>query len=272
LGLRINTNIASMAAQRSLMLATGRLGDNMRRLAGGLRIASAADDAAGLGISNRMMADVRSWGGVERYIQIGIDVTRVALGGLQEQHNAIQRMRELAVQSSNGILSTGDRAVLDMEFQELLAHVQQIALSLEFNGTTLLNGDEPRLRVHVGIQVTDFVDIELPTTRTPALGIDNLDITSVATAQDAIDTLDPVLVIMSSFRGRLGSRQNALASALRQARSTREQVAAAASRIRDVDIASETADMTRNRILQQASTAILAQANVQPQLALKLLG
>ncbi|MAE28066.1 MAG: flagellin [Planctomycetota bacterium] len=271
MGLRINTNIASLNTQRSLMRATSNLGDNMRRLAGGLRVASAADDAAGLAISNKMMAAVRSWGGVERYIQIGIDVTRTALSGLSEQQDAMQRMRELAVQSMNGVLSDEDRAVVDMEFQELLNHVQQIALNLEFNGTVLLNGDEPRLRVHVGIEVTDFVDIELPTTRTPALGIDTLDISTLASAGNAIDTLDPVLDTMSSFRGRLGARQNALSSALRQARNAREQVSAAASRIRDVDIASETADMTRNRILQEASTAVLAQANVQPQLALELL-
>ncbi|HJO26222.1 MAG TPA: flagellin [Planctomycetota bacterium] len=271
MGLRINTNIASMSTQRSLARASVNLGDNMRRLASGLRVSTAADDAAGLAISNRMRADARSWGAVERNVQVGIDVISVVLGGLGEQQDAMQRLRELAVQSLNGIASDDDRAVMDMEFQQLLEHIQQIALSLEFNDIKLLNGDVPRLRVHVGVAATDQMDVELPTTRTPALGIDNLDIATVATAQNAIDTLDPVLDTMSRFRGRLGARQNSLDSILRQARNSREQVSAAVSRIRDVDIASETADMTRNRIMQEASTAVLAQANVQPQLALELL-
>ena len=240
MGLRVNTNVASMNAQRNLFNSSSQLGGNFARLSSGLRIASASDDAAGLGISERMRADIRSYSVASRNAQDGVSLVQTAEGALNEVSDILGRMRELSMQSSNGTLSADDRATLDGEFQQLVEEVDRISATTQFNGVDLLDGTNPSISIQVGINGTADDTITVSGTDTTAT--------------------------------TLGAQQNRLDSTLRSLASVRENTSAAESRIRDVDVAFETADLTRNSILQQAATSVLAQANAQPQLALSLLG
>jgi flagellin len=272
MGLRVNTNVASLTAQRNLAAVSGRLQGNFARLSSGLRIATAADDAAGLGISERMRSQIRSYAVAGRNAQDGVSLAQTAEGALQEVSNNLTRMRELAVQSSNGTLTTTDRATLDAEFQQLVTEIDRVAGEATFNGVTLLDGTTSSLDIQVGINSGDTITVNLADTTAATLGIDTLDVTSVANSGLAMTAIDTAIDSVSTSRGELGAIQNRLNSAIASISSTRENLSAAESRIRDVDVAAETADLTRNSILQQAAVSVLAQANVQPQLALNLLG
>ena len=271
MGLRVNTNIASMTAQRNLAGVSSRLSGNFSRLSSGLRIATAADDAAGLGISERMRAQVRSLGTAWRNAQDGVSLTQTAEGSLQEVSNNLNRMRELAVQSANGTLSAGDRTTLDSEFQELSAEIDRIANQVTFNGINLLDGSSATIDIQVGANATETITVTMADATAATLGIGTLDVTSVANANTALAALDTAIDTVSTSRGVLGAGQNRMQSAIESIATARENLAAAESRIRDVDVAFETADMTRNSILQQAAVSVLSQANTQPQLALSLL-
>jgi len=271
MGLRVNTNIASMTAQRNLAGVTTRLSGNFTRLSSGLRIASAADDAAGLGISERMRAQIRSYAVAGRNAQDGVSLAQTSEGALQEVSSNLARMRELAVQASNGTLTSTDRATLDTEFQELIAEVDRIASQTSFNGVNLLDGTTSALSVQTGIQAGQTVTIGLSSTSANALSIDTLDVTDVTNSSAALSALDTAIDSVTTVRGTLGAATNRLVSAIASIANARENLAAAESRIRDVDVAEETADLTRNSILQQAAVSVLSQANVQPQLALSLL-
>lgn len=274
MGLRVNTNIASLTAQRNLSQVTGRLQGNFSRLSSGLRIATAADDAAGLGISERMRAQIRSYSVASRNAQDGISLVQTAEGSLAEVSSLLQRMRELAVQASNGTLSTTDRTTINTEFTQLISEIDRIASTADFNGIALLDGSNSTADIQVGIDNSsdDRISISLQDATASTLGIGSLTTTSASNAQSAIATIDTALDSVSTSRGVLGAAQNRLQSAFNSIQNTHENLSAAESRIRDVDVAAETADLTRNSILQQAATSILAQANVQPQLALSLLG
>ncbi len=274
MGLRVNTNIASLTAQRNLSQVTGRLQGNFSRLSSGLRIATAADDAAGLGISERMRAQIRSYSVASRNAQDGISLVQTAEGSLAEVSSLLQRMRELAVQASNGTLSTTDRSTINTEFTQLISEIDRIASTADFNGIALLDGTASTADIQVGINNSsdDRISISLQDATASTLGIDSLTTTSASNAQSAIATIDTALNSVSTSRGVLGAAQNRLQSAFNSIQNAHENLSAAESRIRDVDVAAETADLTRNSILQQAATSILAQANVQPQLALSLLG
>ncbi len=274
MGLRVNTNLFSLDAQRNLANVTSRLSGNFARLSSGLRIASASDDAAGLGISERMRAQIRSLNQAGRNTQDGISLVQTAEGSLGELSGNLTRMRELAVQAANGTLNTGDRAVLDGEFQALVAEIDRVAGQTTFNGVTLFDGATTSVAIQVGAESGETISISLQDSTAGGLGLSvaNFDLTSVTNASAALDLIDTAVDTVSTFRGDLGAIQNRLQSAFRSISSTSEHLSAAESRIRDVDIASETADLTRNTILQQASLSVLAQANVQPQLALSLLG
>jgi len=273
MGLRINTNIASITAQRYMNLVTGRLQGNYARLASGLRIASAADDAAGLGVSERMRAQIRSYVVAGRNAQDGISLAQVAEGSLSEVSNILVRMRELAVQAANGAISDNDRAVINTEFTELISEVDRIASSAEFNGVTLLDGSTTQLDIQVGIDAggTNQITLALVDSRSTTLGVDSLTVDTSTNAEAAITALDTAIDTVVTGRGTLGAEQNRMQSAYASIQILHENMSAAESRIRDVDIAMETADLTRNSILQQAAASVLAQANVQPQLALGLL-
>ncbi|MBJ02666.1 MAG: flagellin FliC [Planctomycetes bacterium] len=275
MGLRVNTNIASLTAQRNLSTVTARLQGNYSRLSSGLRIATAADDAAGLAISEKMRSQIRSYGVAGRNAQDGISLVQTAEGALNEVSNILSRMRELSVQAANGTMSLTDRQTTDVEFQSLLAEIDRIADSTEFNEINLLNGTTATLDIQVGIgtAASDQVVINLVDVNTDAAGLDlaGNDVLDVANSQASITAIDLSIDAVNSARGNLGASQNRLQSVSASIMNVRENLSAAESRIRDVDVAYETADLTRNTILQQAAVSVLSQANVQPQLALSLL-
>jgi flagellin len=271
MGLRVNTNIASLTAQRNLATVSGRLQGNYARLSSGLRIATAADDAAGLAISERMRSQIRSFAAAGRNAQDGISLVQTAEGAMSEVSNILTRMRELAIQSANGTLSTTDRLTIGTEVTQLVAELDRIANSGTFNGIPLLDGTATTTSIQVGINANETIDITLQDTTTATLGIGAIDVTSASGANAALDLVDDAIDIVNTARGNLGAAQNRLQSAVASIASVRENLSAAESRIRDVDVAMETADLSRNSIMQQAAVSVLAQANVQPQIALKLL-
>ncbi|MFT4539838.1 MAG: flagellin [Planctomycetota bacterium] len=272
MGLRVNTNIASQTAQRNLHNVTQRLQGNFSRLSSGLRIATASDDAAGLGISERMRSQIRSYDVAGRNAQDGISLAQTAEGALNETGNILGRMRELAMAATNGTLSTTDRTTLNTEFTALSDEISRIADTTEFNGLSLLDGTTDSAAIQVGINSSQTITISMQTTTSSALGVSSLSVGTAAGANSALSAIDSAIDSVNTARGNLGASQNRLQSALSSILNTRENLSAAESRIRDVDVASETADLTRNSILQQAATSVLSQANVQPQLALSLLG
>ncbi|MCA8974574.1 MAG: flagellin FliC [Planctomycetes bacterium] len=275
MGLRINTNLASMVAQRGLSQVTERLAQNYRRLATGLRIGNAADDAAGLAISERLRAQVRSLQQAGRNAADGISLVSTAEGSLDEVGSILLRLRELAVQASNGTVAAQDRATLDEEFQSLVDEIDRIGRSAEFNGIRLLDGSSSSVTFQVGSGTAAGVDsltAGLSAVLATSLGLDVLGITDVGGATSALTSIDQAIDSVSRSRGRFGAMQNRLESTIRYLGVQAENLVAAESRIRDVDIARETAELARNQIMQQAAISVLAQANLQPQLALRLLG
>jgi len=272
MGLRVNTNISSISAQRHLSNVTTRLSANFRRLASGLRIASASDDPAGLGVSERMRAQLKSLGQTARNGQDGVSLVQTAEGALDEASNSLTRMRELAIAAANGTLNSGDRGVLDEEFQALSAELERLASSSDFNGVSLLDSTGT-IDIQIGTDANEVITLNLVDTSLGGLGpsIANFDITTVTNASGSLATLDAAIDTLTQTRGGLGAAQNRLETAIRSIRNAQENLAASESRIRDVDVALETADLTRNSILQQASVSVLSQANLQPQLALALL-
>jgi flagellin len=272
MGLRVNTNIASMTAQRNLGAVSNRLSGNFSRLSSGLRIATAADDAAGLGISERMRAQIRSYSVAGRNAQDGVSLAQTADGALQELSNNLSGMRVLAVLAANGTINSTDRATLDVEFQELISEIDRIAGQTTFNGVSLLDGTTTSLDIQVGVNANETITVQMADATATTLAVGALDVTSTATATTALSALDLAIDSISTSRGILGAAQNRMNSAIASISSARENLSAAESRIRDVDVAMETADLTRNSILQQAAVSVLAQANTQPQLALTLLG
>ena len=273
MGLRVNTNISALNAQRHLSSVTTRLQGNFNRLSSGLRIATAADDAAGLGISERMRSQIRSYGAASRNAQDGVSLVQTAEGALGEVSNIINRMRELAIQAANGTLATQDRTTLDTEYQELIAEIDRIASTTTFNGVALLSGTTATIGIQAGINAGEVITVNLQNTTTGAGGVNlaGTSVTDVTNATAALAVIDTAVNTVTTARGALGSAQNRLQSSIASIASAKENLAAAESRIRDVDVAEETADLTRNTILQQAAVSVLAQANVQPQLALTLL-
>ena len=273
MGLRVNTNIASLNAQRHMANVTNRIQGNYSRLASGLRIASAADDAAGLAISERMRSQIRSFSVAARNAQDGLSLAQTAEGALGEVSNILSRMRELAMQSSNGTLSANDRTTIDAEFEELKSEINRIATETEFNGTALLEGTNTAVTIQVGIDAGETIQLAMVDVQTGATGLNvaALDTADQANAITALGAIDTAIDTVNGARGTLGAGQNRLSSTLRSILNVRENLSAAESRIRDVDVASETADLTKNSIMQQAAVSVLQQANTQPQVALSLL-
>ena len=274
MGLRVNTNVVSMNAQRNLSRVTDALAGNYRRLSTGLRISTAADDAAGLAISERLRSQVRSLEQAKRNANDGISFVQTAEGALNEVSSILTRLRELAIQSSNGSVSNQDKETLDGEFQSLVSEVDRIGRSTEFNGIKLLDGSSTSVSFQVGFGTTSGIDT-LAVTLSAALGstlsLNSLDIGSGGAFTTAITNIDAAINTVSGLRGTLGAVQNRLGSTINNLAIQVENLSAAESRIRDVDVAYETAQLTRNSILQQASISILSQANAQPQSARQLL-
>ncbi|MBM4060575.1 MAG: flagellin FliC [Planctomycetes bacterium] len=275
MGLRVNTNSASINAQRNLASVTERLSGNFRRLSTGLRISTAADDAAGLAISERLRSQVRSLDQAKRNANDGISLVQTAEGALNEVSSILTRLRELAIQASNGAVSNADKETLDEEFQSLVNEVNRIGRSTEFSGIKLLDGSSSSVSFQVGFGTTagiDTIAVSLSPALSTTLSLQSLDIGSGGATTTAITSIDTAINTISSLRGSLGAIQNRLGSTINNLAITVENLSAAESRIRDVDVAYETAQLTRNSILQQASISVLSQANTLPQSALRLLG
>jgi flagellin len=274
MGLRVNTNVASINAQRNLANVNLALERNFSRLSTGLRIAVAADDAAGLAISERLRAQVRSLEQAKRNANDGISFTQTAEGALNEVSAILVRLRELSIQSANGATSNNDRETLDEEFQALINEINRIGRSAEFNSVKLLDGSTSTVSFQVGFGTTSGIDtlsISLSPALSTSLNLNTLDIGSGGNTSLAITNIDAAINSVSSLRGRLGALQNRLGSTINNIAISVENLSAAESRIRDVDVAYETAQLTRNSILQQASISVLSQANAVPTSALTLL-
>jgi len=273
MALVINTNIGSLNAQRNLASSQNALNKSMQRLSSGLRINSAKDDAAGLAISDRMTSQIRGLNQAARNANDGISLAQTAEGALQETTNMLQRMRELAIQSSNSTNTTLDRQSLDAEFQNLLEEINRIATSTSFNGKVLLSGayaSTPAV-FQIGANAGQVISVTIGAATISALGISSTGVATFSASQSAIALIDSAISTIDSVRGDLGAIQNRFESTISNLNNVAENLTAARSRILDADIAQETSQMTKNNILQQAGVAILSQANQTPQLALSLL-
>lgn len=275
MSMTINTNIASLNAQRNLSASQSSLTTSLQRLSSGLRVNSAKDDAAGLAIAERMNAQVKGMNVAIRNANDAISLSQTAEGALGKVGDALQRMRELAVQSANASNGTSDRANLQTEYAQLSAEVTRVLTGTKFNGTDLLN-TATTLTFQVGANNVATDQIAIATTDltagagiTGAVGADIS--TSQATAQAAIDSLDTAIGEITTARATFGAAQNRFDSVISNLQVAAENQAAARSRITDTDFAAETANMTRGQILQQAGTAMLAQANALPNTVLTLL-
>jgi flagellin len=277
MGLRINTNTSSIAAQRALGITKNNLDSNLRKLSSGERITRAADDAAGLAISEKLKAHIRGLRQAKRNSDDGVSLVQTAEGGLNEISNIIIRLRELAIQAASDTVGDTERQFSNIEFQNLKDEVQRISQSSEFNGRKLLNGMGGMVEIQVGIHNDPTNDrIKYDSTETDAtvetLGINMETIANKEGAQLSLSKLDDALVRINGVRANLGALQNRLQSTSNNIAITEENFSAANSRIRDVDVAAETADLAKNNILTQAGVSVLAQANAAPNFALKLLG
>lgn len=274
MSLTVNTNVASLNAQRNLSTTQTALNQSLQRLSSGLRINSAADDAAGLAISEGMKAKIRSMNQAVRNANDGVSLVQTAEGALNEVSNILSRMRELSTQAATGTLTTAQRSYINGEFQQLKSEITRIAAATTFNGTTLLSSAKTiKIQVGTGNSSFDKISIALSSMNASnALGINaSIGGASGGIAQAMLSKLDTAIDKVSKTRAGLGAIQNRLQSTINNLQVAVENTSAAQSRIADADIASETAAMTRANILTQAGTSILAQANQAPQTALSLL-
>jgi len=278
MALSIKTNVESLGAQRNLNQTQRSLAANFGRLSSGLRINTAADDAAGLAISERLKSQIRSMSQAERNANDGISLLQTAEGALNENSGLLIRMRELAMQAATDTVGTAEKALLQTEFDELVGEIGRIADVTQFNGVNLLDGTTSVFNFQVGIGATaaDTIAANMVSISTSAYGtagdLTALDIsTSSSTAAAALSTIDTAITQTSESRATLGSVQNRLQVTIANLQSSRENLSAANSRIRDVDVAEESSALTRNNILLQAGVSVLSQANQSPQAALSLL-
>lgn len=271
MGLRVNTNVEAVNAHRNLLISGMLLSKAQEKLASGYRINRAADDAAGLAISEKLRSQVRGLNQAVRNAQDGISLIQTAEGALTETENLLQRLRELAVQASNGTMTTDDRNSIDKEAQQLLSEVDRIANNTEFNSLKLLNGNASSLTFQIGANGNQIMTTSIATATTAALTISGIALSTIASASAAIASLDTAIKEVSSIRASLGAVQNRLESTIANLQITAENLQAADSRIRDVDVALEQVNFTKLMILQQAGIAVLAQANTGPQAVLQLL-
>ena len=274
MALFVNTNVSALNAQRQLINSGKTLDTAFQRLSSGFRINSAADDAAGLQISNRLTSQIQGLDQAIRNANDGISLAQVAEGAMDEITSALQRIRVLAVQSQNGINSSADRLALQKEVSALKAEISRVATTTQFGGVKLLDGKYSSTFL-VGANAGQTISVNISRTGggfgTSGLGLANLSISSLTGASAALASLDSAITIIDSKRADLGAIQNRFQSTIRNLSNIVENVSAARSRIRDTDFAKETAELTRAQILQQASTTILAQSNQRPQSALSLL-
>jgi len=277
MGFRINTNIASIAAQRNLGVNNRESESVLSKLSSGTRITKAADDAAGLAISEKMKANIRSMKQADRNANDGISMIQTAEGGLNEASSILTRMRELAVQTASDTVGDSERSMTNMEYQNLKQELDRISQVTEFNGQKLLDGNGKKYDFQIGVNNDDFqdrigYDSNQVNTRIEQLGISELDVSSKEGSQSSLANVDQAIEKVSGYRAFLGAIQNRLTSTSNNLQVTSENLSQANSRIRDVDYADATAQQAKNSILTAAGTSVLAQANSSGQGALKLIG
>lgn len=275
--MRINTNISSIAAQRALGVTKNNLDNNFRKLSTGERITRSSDDAAGLAISEKLKGHIRGLRQAKRNSDDGISLIQTAEGGLNEVSSLVIRLRELAVQAASDTVGDTERGFSDIEFQNLKDEIERIAKGSEFNGRKLLDGSGGLVEIQVGIHNDAVNDrIKYDSSETDAslqsLGINYETIENKEGAQLSLSKLDDALLRINGVRANLGALQNRLQSTSNNLMVTEENYSAANSRIRDVDVAAETAELAKNNILTQAGVSVLSQANQNSNAALKLLG
>ena len=276
MGLRINTNTAALNAQRNLHSTKLSLDKSLEKLSSGLRINRAGDDAAGLAISENLKAQVRGLKQASRNAQDGVSLIQVAEGGLNEISSILIRLRELSVQSASDTIGPVERQFLNVEYDQLVSEIDRIADSTEFNGTQLLSGTGSILDFQVGTRNDPNIDrlsfdASKADANSAAIGVNLSSVADKASAQNSLSAIDSAIVSVSAMRADFGAIQNRLQSTISNLAVSVENMASANSRIRDVDVAEETAELTKNNILTQAGISVLAQANQSSKSALTLL-
>lgn len=277
MGLRINTNVPSLVAQRNLRSTRGNLDRTLERLSSGSRINHAGDDAAGLAISETLRAQTRGLQVAERNAQDGVSVIQIAEGALAEVSNILIRMRELGVQAASDTIGSQERKFLDVEFQQLLEEIDRIANSTEYNRVPLLNGKASTFEIQVGTRNNPTIDrirvfdSSSADVNTVAIGINLASVSEKANAQNSLASIDGALSSVTAIRAQFGAMQNRLQSVIGNLMIARENLSSANSRIRDADMAEESTELTKHNILMQSGVAVLGQANQTMKSALTLL-
>jgi flagellin len=273
MALIVNNNPASIAAQRNLGVSTGSLGRSIERLSSGLRITRAADDAAGLGLSETLRAHIRSINQAIRNSSDGISLTQIADGAAATIGSLMARLRELASQSASGTVGNTERSYIDQEFIALRSEIDRIAAVTEFNGQALTSGSTISFTMQVGFKSgsNNTLTMDLDQLTISALGLSNVNVSTAANAQSALANIDSAISAVATARAEYGSLQNRFEATIANLQVSSENLTAAESRIRDADIAYETSQFTKNQVLVQTGIAVLAQANTLPQQALALL-
>jgi flagellin len=282
MGLRINTNIAAINALKNSSNRSNMVNASMEKLSSGVRINKAADDAAGLAISEKLKASIRGYKTAKRSALDGISMIQTAEGGLNEIGNILTRLRELSVQAASDTIGPQERNFLQMEYGNLKQEIQRISLATDFNGIDLLQGKagafiEGDVDFQIGIRNRKMIDRisfkpEQADARIESLGLASTGVTKKSDAQNSIGNIDVAINKVSEMRARFGALQNRMQSTINNLDITVENLSAANSRIRDTDIAETSSNLAKDTILQQASAAVLAQANTAGQVALKLIG
>ncbi|MDA9189746.1 flagellin [bacterium] len=276
MGLRINTNVASINAQRNLRGTRLGLNKSLEKLSSGFRINRAGDDAAGLAISENLRAQIRGLKQADRNAQDGISLVQIAEGGLQEVSNILIRLRELGVQAASDTIGQTERKFLNVEFEQLTSEVDRIASTTEFNKVKLLDGTGAVFDIQVGTRNDPIVDrltfdASQADVNVAALGLNLASVSDKISAQNSLSAIDQAIISVSSIRADFGALQNRLQSTVNNIQIAVENLSAANSRVRDTDIAAETAELTRNNILMNAGVSVLTQANSSTKSALSLI-
>ncbi|OFZ69739.1 MAG: flagellin [Bdellovibrionales bacterium RIFOXYD1_FULL_44_7] len=277
MGMRINTNTQALAAQRTLARTSGAQQSSLEKLSSGTRIVRSADDAAGLAVAEKMKAEIRSVRQAVRNANDGISIVQATEGGLNEITNIMMRFRELSIQAASDTIGDVERGFINKEVTQLTAEIDHIADSIEFNGRIkLMNGQGDPVQIQIGINNTDEDRFTIQQSdidaRTVTLGLEGFNINSKEAAQNNLDKIDWAINTLSEKRAILGAIHNRLECSIRNLQVYDENLSGARSRIYDVDMASETAELVKNNVLSQTGVSLLAQANQNPVQALKLLG
>lgn len=276
MGLRINTNVASLNAQRNLGTTRINMNKSLEKLSSGQRINRAGDDAAGLAISENLKAQIKGLGQAGRNAEDGVSLVQIAEGALGEVSNILIRLRELSVQAASDTIGSTERKFLNVEFEQLTSEIDRIANSTEFNRVPLLNGTGAVFDIQIGTRndpISDRLtfDASSADVNVAALGLNLASVSDKISAQNSLSSIDQAIISVSGIRADFGALQNRLQSTVNNIQTSIENLSSANSRVRDTDIAAETAELTKQNILMQAGTSVLSQANASTNQALSLI-